>query len=88
MSGCGSVAAGVEESPEQRGRVVCAHPRDDFGPHREPPIAHDVVHRADGAGLVVPRAEYDPGEVRLQECSGAHQARLETDDQSAPGEVP
>ena len=83
-----ALAARLEEVPQQSGRLVGAHARDDLGAGRQPPVAHDVVHRAGRARLLVPRAEHEPRHARLQQRAGAHQARLQRDHERAPLEVP
>lgn len=78
----------AEERLEPRSRVGLEYAADHLGADRKAAVAHDVVEGSGSAGLVVPRAEHQARDVRLQKRAGAHEARLERDDERALAEVP
>ena len=89
---CAAVAARpgglAEEGAQHRSRLGLVDAADDFRAHGEAPVAEHVVHRSGSARLFVPRTEDDAADARLQDRSGAHEARLESDDERAALEIP
>jgi hypothetical protein len=73
----------ASKKARSRARLVLQDAADHLGPHRQPPVAQHVVHRS-GSARLVPRAEHDAADARLQDRARAHQARLEGDDERAP----
>jgi len=73
---------------QQRRTLCLADAAGDLGTVVEPPVAHHIPQRADGAGLGIPRAEHQPRDARQYECPGAHRAGLEGDRERAAVQVP
>ncbi len=55
---------------------------------RQPPVAQHVVEGSGRARLLVPRAEDDARHPGREDRAGAHDARLERDDERRAHEVP
>jgi hypothetical protein len=77
-----------EELQQRCSRLVGKDASDHLGSMVETAIADDVPERADGAGLLVVRAEGQAVEAGQDDRAGAHGARLKSDDESAAVEAP
>ena len=84
----GSGAALGEERSDQLTAFSFEHPTDHLHVVVQRRGVEHLHRRPHRPGLRLRRAVDQAADASMHDRAGAHQARLETDDQSAPGEVP
>src|SRR6185436_18624171 len=70
-----------EEVAEQRSALIGEYAGNDLGAVVGTPVAHQVPDGTGRTGLRVVGAVHDPVEAGEHRCTGAHDARLERDDE-------